>query len=262
MEKISVIVVNWNVGESFARCIKSVLDTGYPNLELILIDNASKVKPKIPKDTWIKFIQNESNIGLPKAWNQGLKLATGEYVLILNPDTRLPKDFFEKGLTLLKSDPQIGVMGPKFVDPDGTPQGSVSHESTILNAIREFWFGEKGAFQKYVPKENYPVGVDTISGACMFMPKNVVNKIGLFTEEVFMYYEEKDYCRRLRKAGLKVIFYPDITIVHEHGRSAVQNPKANEYLVQSSKWYNSIIKYYILWFVIWTSQKIKRLFLS
>jgi len=259
MPKISVIVVNWNVSESFLRCIKSVLDTKYPNLELILIDNYSNKVPKIPKDPRIIFIENKSNIGLPKAWNQGLKIITGDYVLILNPDTRLPTDFFGKGMALLKSDSKIGILGPKFVDPDGTPQGSVSHEISIINAIREFWFGQKGAFEKYIPTNLQPLTVDTVSGACMLMPKEVIQKIGLFTEKVFMYYEEKDYCRRVRKAGLKVVFDPDITIVHEHGQSSAQNPEVNKYIIQASKWYNGLPKYYTLWFIMWTSQKMKKL---
>ncbi len=259
MEKISVIIVNWNVAELFLRCIKSVLDTKYPNLELILIDNNSNKVPKIPKDPRITFIQNKSNIGLPQAWNQALKIVTGDYVLILNPDTRLPKDFFEKSILLLKNDPKIGVMGPKLIDPDGTPQGSVSHEIKIINAIREFWFGQKGTFEKYIPTENHPLEVDTVSGACMFIPKSVIQKIGLFTEKVFMYYEEKDYCRRVRRAGLKVVFDPNITIVHEHGQSSVQNPKVKRYIIQASKWYNGLPKYYILWFIMWTSQKFKKI---
>lgn len=259
MEKVSIIVVNWNVEESFLRCIKSVLDTKYPNLELILIDNNSNKVPKIPKDPRIIFIENKTNIGLPQAWNQGLKIITGDYVLILNPDTRLPKDFFEKGIPLLKNDSLIGIMGPKFLDPDGTPQGSVSHEISVINAIREFWLGQKGAFEKYIPTNHELTTVDSVSGACMLIPRSVIQKIGLFTEKVFMYYEEKDYCRRVRKAGLKVVFDPNITIVHEHGQSSVQNPKTNEYIIQASKWYNGLVKYYILWFIMWTSQKLNKL---
>ncbi len=259
MEKISVIIVNWNVAESFSRCIKSVLDTNYSNLELILIDNNSDKRPKIPQDPKVTYIQNKSNIGLPKAWNQGIEIITGDYVLILNPDTRLPTDFFEKGLSLLKSDSKIGIIGPKFTDPDGTPQGSVSHEISVLNAIREFWLGQKGSFEKYIPIENLPLEVDTVSGACMFIPRSVIQKIGLFTEKVFMYYEEKDYCRRVRKAGLKVVFDPNVIIIHEHGQSAMQNPEVNKYIIQASKWYNGLVKYYILWFIMWTSQKFRKI---
>lgn len=261
MEKISVIVVNWNVEESFSRCVKSVLDTNYSDLELILIDNDSLKKPKIPKSFKITYIQNKSNIGFPAAVNQGLKLFNGDYVLILNPDTKIQKDFFEKALYCLKSDPKIGVMGPKFVDPDGTPQGSVYRETSIVRTIQEYWFGKTGLTGKYIPstEDRTPVKVDCVMGACMFMPRKTVEKVGLFTDKVFIFYEDLDYCRRIRNFGFKVIFNPSITIEHEHGQSTKQNPLANGLLMTASKWYNGIIKHNILWFIIWTSQKFQKL---
>lgn len=250
---ISVITVNWNVADSLERCIKSIKDTKYANLELIIIDNNSEVKPKFVS------IQNSTNIGLPRAWNQGLKRASGDYILILNPDTRLPKDFFIKAIAYLKSHPEAGVLGPKFVDPDGTPQGSVFPEPSIISAIREYWLGQKGLTQKYTPTNYQPITVNSVSGACMFLPKSAIAKVGKFTEKVFMYYEDLDYCRRLRRAGLKIIFHPGITIIHEHGQSSVKNPLTFKYHQQASLWYNGPLKHYLLWFIIWSSQKFQKL---
>jgi GT2 family glycosyltransferase len=262
MEKISVIIVNWNVGESFVRCIKSVLDTKYPNLELILIDNNSIKTPKIPKDPKVTYLQNKSNIGFPAAVNQGLKLFSGDYVLLLNPDTRIPNDFFDKAIESIELNKKTGIMGPKFVDPDGTPQGSVFPEPSVINTIREYWLGHKGLTEKYTPSNYEPIIVNAVSGACMFMPKAVVKKLGLFTDKIFMYYEDLDYCRRIRRAGLKVIFNPYLEIVHEHGQSSKQNILANKYLMDASRWYNGTLKHYILWFIIWTSQKLQKLKIS
>lgn len=261
MEKISVVIVNWNVGKLFSRCIKSVLDTKYSNLELILIDNNSKIRPKVVNDPHVTFIQNESNIGFPAAVNQGLKLFNGEYVLLLNPDTKIPQDFFIKAIDCLKSDPKIGVMGPKFVDPNGTPQGSVFHEPSIVDTIREYWFGQEGLTQKYTPVTDHCslITVNCVMGACMFIPRKVVEKVGLFTNKVFIFYEDLDYCRRIRRHGYKVVFNSDIVIKHEHGGSTKQNPLANELLMTASKWYNGILKHNILWFIIWTSQKFQKL---
>jgi len=256
MEKISIITVNWNVINSLERCIKSITATKYANLELIIVDNNSEIKPKFVS------IQNSSNIGLPRAWNQGLKQATGDYILILNPDTRLPKDFFTKALDFARRTPDLGVLGPKFTDPDGSPQGSVFPEPSIIAAIREFWLGQKGLTQKYIPKtENRkPITVNAISGACMFLPKSAVAKIGKFTEEVFMYYEDLDYCRRLRHAGLKIIFHPGITIIHEHGQSSAKSGAAAlKYLRAASLWYNGPLKHYLLWLIVWSSQKLSKL---
>lgn len=259
MEKVSVIIINWNVSGSFSRCVTSVLDTKYPDLELILIDNNSDIRPKVVNDPHVTFIQNESNIGFPAAVNQGLKLFNGDYVLLLNPDTQIPKDFFVKAIDVINSDPKIGVMGPKFTDPDGTPQGSVYRETSIIRTIQEYWFGQEGLTQKYIPSTENRTPVDVVMGACMFMPRKVVEKVGLFTNKVFIFYEDFDYCRRIRKHGYKVIFNPNITIKHEHGQSTKQNPLSNELLMTASKWYNGILKHNILWFIIWTSQKFQKL---
>ncbi len=241
MEKISVIIVNWNVNAALQRCVRSVLATKYPNLELIIIDNNSEIKP--PTVT----IQNKVNLGFPKAVNQGLGKSTGDYLLLLNPDTRLHKDFFDSAVQFIKAHPDIGVMGPKFTDPDGKNQGSVFHEPSIF-----------GSNQKYTPNSLEPIAVNAISGACMFIPRHTIEKVGMLTEEVFMYYEDMDYCRRIRKSGLKVYFNPQITIVHEHGSSAKINPLTSNWrgqLWKSSLWYNGPIKHYLMWFVSLCKQK-------
>ncbi len=259
MAKVSVICVNWNVGELFRDCVKSILDTKYPNLELILIDNDSGRKPKVPNDSRITFIQNKSNIGFPAAVNQGLKLFVGDYVLLLNPDTIIPKYFFDKAIESVNSDPKIGVVGPKFINLDGTPQGSVYREPSIIRTIGEYWLNKNGLSEKYTPKTDIPIEVDVVMGACMFMSRKVVEKVGLFTDKVFIFYEDFDYCRRIRKAGYKVMFDPNLIIKHAHGQSTKQNPLSNELLMKASLWYNGALKHNILWFIIWTSQKIKGL---
>jgi GT2 family glycosyltransferase len=258
MAKISVLIVNWNVSELFEKCVKSVLDTKYSDLELILIDNDSHKKPKIPQDPRVIYIQNKSNLGFPAAVNQGLKLFTGDYVLILNPDTQLSKNFFTKAISFLNTDSEIGVMGPRFVDPDSTPQGSVFLEPSVLNTLKEYWFGQKGLTEKYVP--TVTCEVNAVSGACMFMSSLIVKKVGLFTDKVFMYYEDLDYCRRIRNLGYKVVFNSEIEIVHAHGQSSKQNILSNKYLSDASVWYNGKLKHSLLWFIIWTSQKIRKIY--
>lgn len=240
MEKISVVVVNWNVNEALQRCIDSVWATKYPNLELIVVDNNSNLKPKNVT------VQNDKNIGFPAAVNQGLKVASGDYILILNPDARIPQDFFTKSTKFIKNHPDAGVMGPKLINLDGSDQGSVFCEPSLF-----------GSNQKYTPKR--VESVFAVSGACMFLPKITITKIGYMTEKVFMYYEDLDYCRRIRKAGLKVYFNPQIIVAHEHGSSAKQSPTASDWrgqLWKSSLWYNGPIKHYLMWFISVINQKL------
>src|SRR3972149_1301973 len=156
---ISVIIVNWNVAESLKRCLNSVFATKYSSLEVIIVDNASSDKSlKILKNyADLTTIKNSLNLGFPKAVNQGLKIATGDYILLLNPDTQLPKDFFIKAIAFAKSHPDMGIMGPKFTDPDGTAQGSIFQEPSIFKnclvvILRQTWFQDNS--QKTPPQNN------------------------------------------------------------------------------------------------------------
>ena len=268
--KVSVIIVNWNAAASLAQCLDSIK---YPHLEVIIIDNASD-EPYIPP-TKVIYIKNKTNVGLPKAWNQGLKLATGDYYLILNPDTRLPENFFTKAIDFAKSHPDMGVIGPELINPDGTLQGSIFNELSVF---------------KFTPKYSLPSVsvVNAISGACMFFPKEVLKKIGPFTEQVFMYYEDLDYCRRIRKSGLKVYFNPEIKVVHEHGTSTKKSPtekyrnlietliyplrkllnKPNQvnsverYRTEAGIWYNGWFKQLLITSIIWSKERFQRLLKS
>lgn len=249
MAKISVVIVNWNVSESLERCLKSVRETKYPDLEVIIVDNNSDSKPR-----WVT-IQNDKNIGFPAAVNQGLNKSTGDLIVLLNPDTRVPKDFFSKSLKFFADHLDVAIMGPKFENLDGSAQGSVFPEPSIINTFKEFWLGQKGLTAKYTPSQTCEVFA--VSGGCLLMPRKTIEKIGLLSEEVFMYYEDLDFCRRAHQAGLKVYFYPDITIVHEHGQSSKQSSKSYNYLVQASIWYNGWFKHQIMWFLSWSGQKLR-----
>ncbi|KKU56797.1 hypothetical protein A3C34_03170 [Candidatus Amesbacteria bacterium RIFCSPHIGHO2_02_FULL_48_21] len=286
---ISVVIVNWNVADSLVRCLNSVFAADYPNLEVIVIDNASQdtsvklVKTRFPK---AKLIINSKNLGFPKAVNQGLAAAKGDYLLVTNPDVKLPENFFNQALSFAKSHPLLGILGPKFLDPDGTPQGSVFPEPSVVNTFREYWLGQTGLTQKYTPQTSVPLPVNAVSGACMFLPKSTITRIGKFTECIFMYYEDLDYCRRVRAASLEVIFHPGITVIHEHGRSTeksnqekyrnfvesviypfrklVKNPNqaqsVERFRTESGIWYNGWLKNTLITGTIWTSQKWRAIF--
>jgi O-antigen biosynthesis protein len=288
MEKISVVIVSWNVAESLKKCLSSVFATNYPRLEVLVVDNNSSDNSVevIRSFRRVKLIKNATNIGFPKAVNQGFRNSTGDYVLLLNPDTKIPKNFFEKAVDFCEHFPDVGVMGPKFVNADGSSQGSVFPEPSVIGTIREFWFGEKGLTSKYTPKQNWPHPVNAVSGGCMFIPRHTLQKVGLFTEEVFMYYEDLDFCRRVRNSRLKNFFNPEIEILHEHGSSAKQTsldkyrtfleviiypirkvlnipnnlPSVLRYRTEAGLWYNGWFKSLVMAFVAWSGQKLRKNF--
>jgi len=261
--QISVIIVSWNVKESLCRCLDSIFTAKYPRLEVIVLDNnssdgtASEVKKKFAHK--LKLIANRQNLGFPKAVNQGLVAAKGEYFLILNPDTRLPADFFRLCLDFARQNPGFGVMGPRFTDPDGSSQGSVFPEPTLVAAIRKYWLGDDSAYNKYTPEASHPVSVNSVSGGCLFFSRSTMEKIGMLTEKVFMYFEDLDFCRRIRRAGLPVIFHPGITIIHEHGQSTAKSPDTQKYIRDAGLWYHGPFKYYLITAVIRSRQIIDKI---
>jgi N-acetylglucosaminyl-diphospho-decaprenol L-rhamnosyltransferase len=267
--KFSVIIVSWNVAGSLHRCLESVARTRYPELEVIVIDNASSdhsvkvvkefIRRGLPDSHRqafpVKLIENPGNLGFPRAVNQGLAAATGDYLLLLNPDAALPPAFFVKSAAFFADYPDAAVMGPELVDPDGTVQGSVFPEPSVLDTAREYWFGQKGLTRKYSPPGSAPVAVNSVSGACFLFPRRILQRIGPFTEQVFMYYEDLDYCRRVRAAGWKVYFNPGLRVVHEHGRSSIKTAGLSSgYLSDASRWYNGPVRHWLMWFIIRTSQ--------
>lgn len=253
---ISVIIVSWNVADSIKLNLNSVFTAKYPNLEVLVTDNASSdnsvsVIKSFPS---VKLFKNFRNLGYSKAVKNTLSQASGEYLVMLNPDARIPRNFFTHMLEFAAAHCDMGVVGPKLIHPDGSSQGSVFPEPSIINYIREFWFGQTGLTEKYTPDVSSPIAVNAVQGACMFIPRRIYQKIGPMSDSTFMYYEDLDYCRRIRRAGLQVYFDPTISVVHEHGSSAVQNPAVARYLQDSSLWYNGWFKYHLLNFIIRTGR--------
>ncbi len=237
--------------DSLNRCIKSVLDTKYPDLEIIVVDNASTDNSLLVIKNFksIRLIKNFRNIGFPKSVNIGLRQSRGDYLVVLNPDTVLPENFFTSSLQFFKKYPDAWIMGPKLTDPDGKIQGSVFPEPSIGDTFREFWMGKKGLTAKYTPPGDTPVKVNAVSGSCLVFPRSTLERTGLLTEKVFMYYEDLDFCRRIRKMGGKIYFNPEISIIHEHGSSSKKTPLAHKYLRDSSLWYNGFLKHWIMYFI-------------
>lgn len=276
----SVIIVNWNVAASLKDCLTSIFATKFTDLEVIVVDNASpdhsvsQVKLHFPQ---VLLIQNSINSGFPKAVNQGLKESRGDYLVILNPDTLIPKDFFSQSLDFFSKYPTAALMGPKFLD-----QGSVFPEPNLANTIKIYW--QKSLHSKYTPESSVPVLVNALSAACWIMSRSTYSTIGPLTEEVFMYFEDLDYCRRLRNRNLQIFFNPNLVITHSHGQSSKQTPQniykyfwetliyplrqflglknrlpsSARYFNESAIWYNGWLKQLLITCVIWLSAKLKR----
>lgn len=261
---LTVIIVNYNTKRLTAECIKSIREEGSRlKTEIIVVDNAStdgsrNLLRRIQKDANLRLIENKENLGFARAVNQGIKEASGKFILLLNSDTKVKKFSLGRMVKFAQERHDAGVVGARLLNPDGSIQPSCFRFPTIINAIKEFWLGQRGAFGKYAPKGKRPVEVDVVVGAAFLITPQARKDVGLFDERYFMYFEDIDYCRRVKKAGLKVYYLPEAEVVHYHGMSgkAVADEK-NQWrrLIPGSKTYHGTVKHYLLTFVLWLGQK-------
>ncbi len=212
------------VMEIFKSC-EPELDTDY----IVIDNNSSKPITKTDLQNFknIKLIQNDQNLGFAKAVNQGIRKAKGNYILLLNSDLFVKPSVISKLIKYLRDNKKVGIVGPKMVYPNGKAQVSFGK---FPNFWREFLRTVKlgqilpGATltyenffnKKYYKKINI---VDWVSGGCMLMKKKAVEDIGLFDENYFFGIEDIDYGFRARQKNWQVIFYPSLSVVHNHGGS-------------------------------------------
>ncbi len=231
MPDLSIVIVNWNVRELLRACLRS-LD---PNLhaEVIVVDNASSdgsvemVRGEFPT---VRLIANGRNLGYGAAINQAVSQCTGDYLLILNPDTEVRPGAVHRLVEFIYERPRAACVGPHLVNPDGSTQSSRRSfpglwtafvESTILQR----WFGGLGALRRFyrsAQPDDVPQQVDWLVGACLLLRRAALDEVGGFDERFFMYSEEMDLCYRLRQAGYEIWFVPRAEVMHHEAASSSQ----------------------------------------
>lgn len=270
MAEISIIIVCLNNKDLVVDCVKSIKNEGSGvKKELIVVDNGSndgsqiavkKLQKSVPN---LYLIENVENLGYSKANNQGIERAKGEYLLLLNSDTIVKKRALGKMIKFARETKDAGVVGPKLLNVDGSLQASCFHFPTIKNAIREYWLGATGLFEKYAPEGIDPATVDAVVGAAFLITPSAFKKVGMLDERYFAYFEDIDYCRNVWKVGLKVYYYPISEIVHYHGATFKKlEPSKNRWkkLIPSSKVYHGPLKHHLLTAVLWSGQKWQKIF--
>lgn len=223
---ISIIIVNWDGKKHLEICIPSLLNiiTSY-DLEIIVVDNGS-IDGSIEylesyesiirkKNINLKIIKNKKNLGFAPANNQGYRVAKGNLILFINNDTKVPRNFLDPLVEVLLSDPKIGAVQPKILYLDEPLKidstGSFFTKTGILYH-RGHQKIDRGQFDKQDE-------IFSMKGACMLFKRSVLEKVGLFDESFFAYFEETDLCHRVWLAGFKVLYSPRSVIYHKVGGS-------------------------------------------
>lgn len=230
---ISIVIVNYNVKDALDNCLSSIYksNTSGHSLEIFVVDNNSfDGSVKLIKEKYhdINIIENRKNLGYSRANNIALKLVRGKYILILNPDTILEEGTFQKLIEFVTEKTDTGVVTSKLIMADGKLDPACKRSFPTLSVALPRMIGLSKIFPKsrifgkynltYLD-ENKIHEVESVNGAFMFIPAEVLKNAGLFDEDYFMYGEDIDLCFRIKKMGYKIYYNPNVTTVHLKGES-------------------------------------------
>lgn len=231
---VSIIIVSWNTRQTTCDCIRSIY--GQPSkvdFEVIVIDNASTdgSAEMVKKDFLrVTLVKNPENRGFAAANNQGMAIAKGRYVLLLNSDTIILDNAVSKTVAFADANPDAAVVGCRVLNPDKTLQPTCFMFPSILNMIlsssylyklfpRSTFFGRE---RMTWWDRNDTREVDVVTGCYMLVRKKAIDQVGVMDERFFIYGEETDWCYRFKQAGWKVMFAPVGKIIHLGGQSTLQ----------------------------------------
>jgi N-acetylglucosaminyl-diphospho-decaprenol L-rhamnosyltransferase len=206
---LSLIVVSYNTAALTCSCLESVMAADAGEREVFAIDNAStdgsagRIEEGFPA---VRLIANTENRGFGAANNQALPLCRGRYLFFLNPDTRVHPDAFTRAVSFMDQNPQIGLAGLRIINPNDTPQESVSFR----------YPGQKHCRGELAP---LPGRIACVLGAAMIARTALVRELGGFDEAFFLYGEDQDLALRIRKSGFEIGFVADAAVIHYGGQS-------------------------------------------
>lgn len=222
----SIIIVSYNTREVLTDCLNSFYDDLDESYEVIVVDNASTdgsvemVQKGFPS---IKLISNNQNLGYAKANNQGIKAATGAQVILLNSDTLTSASTFESLVKFALLNPKVAIVSPKLLNADKSIQHNGGALPNLINVLMwQFFLDEIPLLTHLVSPYhqddpefyNYTQRTGWVSGACMLLTRQCLEKVGLLDEQIFMYAEDVDYCKRASQAGLQVWTYGQASLIH------------------------------------------------
>ena len=230
---LTVIIVSWNVKQQLALCLRSVYRSSRQPKSVIVVDNASsdnsvdQVRADFPLTT---LIANHKNLGFAAAVNQGLSKSRSDFYLMLNPDCYLNRNTLEVCFNVINSNRSIGVLGCQSRNIDGSIQPTVRRfphigdQSLVMLGLQRIWPNCR-VVKKYLMSDFDNQGdrsVDQIQGSFFMISAKALEQVGRFDERYFVWFEEVDYCRRVKGAGLNVFFTAQTHVTHQGAASFSQ----------------------------------------
>ncbi|MFC1700580.1 glycosyltransferase family 2 protein [Patescibacteria group bacterium] len=229
---LSIIITHRQTPVLLKICLKS-LEENIDSIEreIIITDcEADKETQELVNDEFpqARFISFQNNVGYAKLVNAGIRQAKGEYILILNADIIIKKGTISQMIDFIKNDSSIGIVGPQLLTFSNVHQDSCFKFPTIgmliarRTFIKNFKWGKKKIRQFLINNKNYliPRNVDWLQGSAMLVRKKAIDKVGLWDERFFMYFEDTDWCRRFWRNGYKVVYLPSACMFHYYTRQS------------------------------------------
>ena len=288
---LGIIIVNYNTRELLHRCLETVFASQGLTFRVCVVDNASTdgsvalVTRAFPQ---VLLLENEENLGYPAANNQGLQALGFEqqgetvprYALLLNPDTEVPPDGLAQMVAFMDDHPQAGAAGPKLVQPDGSldlacrrsfPSPEVSFYR-VIGLARLFPKSHRfGRYNLTYLDPDQEAEVDSVVGAYMQVRRETIWQVGLLDDSFFMYGEDLDWAYRIKAAGWKVYYYPQVTVLHvkraasrHSARAQVEFWRAMEifyrkhYEAETPRWLHALIIGAVRTKLHWTHWRVRR----
>jgi GT2 family glycosyltransferase len=250
-KKISIIIVNYNSETFLKKCLASIYAKleNRNDFEIIIVNNDQKEKLEFVTENYphIKIMNQDKNLGFGAGNNAGTKIAEGEIFLFLNPDTEIISENISAVLSLFEKNQKLGAVGAKIITPEGFVQKwSAGFEATLLSLIGNNLniIRSKKIWESKVPQKT-----EWVSGTAIFIRKKLFFHLNGFDEKFFMYFEDMDFCKRARKEGYQILFYPNFIIKHESGKSYEQKKQQKkDYHLSQEKYFkkhHGKIKFFI-----------------
>jgi GT2 family glycosyltransferase len=234
--ELSIVIVGWNAKHYLELCLES-LEESPPRrtMEILVVDNASAdgsaemIEARFPH---VKLIRSTENLGFSKGNNVAIRQCQGRYIALVNPDVIVLPGCLDALADFLDRNPKVGNVGPRVLNPDGTLQSSCRRFPTLWNnfcsttALAKAFKGSSffaGEHMFYFPHDRR-MAVDVIVGCFSMIRREAFDAVGLLDEDLFMYGDDVDWCRRSWNAGWEVVFFPGAQAIHDRGKITAPYP--------------------------------------
>ena len=234
---ISLITINYNQAELTRLFLESVRGLTYPNVEVIVVDNASSpalsTQVNLGQYPFVRLVRSEQNLGFTGGNNLGIEAAEGDYFFIVNNDTELEPDLLDALLQPFGQDPRVGVVCPKirFFDAPNLVQFAGYGPMNMLTGTAHL----VGFNQPDGPQFDVPATTPFAHGCAMLVSRAVVERVGRFADRFFLYYEELDWSRRITNAGFLIQYQPTATIWHKESASVGRESTLRTYYLTRNR---------------------------